>query len=69
MKSTAKVREHPYTRPARQLRRGVEPRLTIKEKKTDRRWEDKEDRNRHSITTNERKETNTDQNHTKNAYW
>ena len=32
-KNTAKVREHPHTRPARQLRQGVEPRLTKKRQK------------------------------------
>ena len=29
-KRTAKVRGHPHTRPARQLRQGVEPRLTYR---------------------------------------
>jgi len=34
---TAKERGHPHKRPARQLRRGVEPRLTYKVKKTGKR--------------------------------
>ena len=49
---TTKVRGHPHTRPARQLRQGVEPRLTYKVKKIDKRRERyrKKTKSTHSTT-------------------
>ena len=41
-KNTAKVREHPHTRPARQPRQGVEPRLTKRDKNTERKSKKKQ---------------------------